>query len=219
MNSFVQFAINQGVPMETIGFILMFPLIVTIIAASRQVIGIKGFGIYAPSIITIALLSTGLKYGVFLFLTILIAGMASRLVVKNFRLLHLPRVAIMLSLVSIAVSLVLIFGGYFRRTGLASVSIFPLLIMITIMEKFIVVQIEKGAKTAVFLSLETLVVSIIAYFVVSIPFLKAAMLTYPWLIVVVILINFALGKWTGLRVSEYYRFKEVIKNAQLSEKK
>lgn len=219
MSSFVQFAIAQGVPLGTIELMFMFPIVVTIIAASRQIVGIKGFGIYTPSIITLAFLSTGLKYGVFLFLVILVIGMVSRVVIKEFRLLYLPRVAIMLTIVSVVTFLLLIFGGYFRRTGLASVSIFPLLIMITIMEKFIVVQIEKGAKTAVFLSFETLLVSTIAYLITSISSLKHLMLSYPWLLILVVLVNFGLGKWTGLRFSEYFRFKEVVKNVELSQKK
>jgi hypothetical protein len=219
MNGFIQFVINQGVPLETIKLILMFPLVVTIMAAARQIIGIKAFGIYTPSIIAIAFLSTGLKYGIFLFLTILIAGTLTRLVLKKLRLLYLPRVAIMLSVISVTIFLVLAVSGYFQRTGLAAVSIFPLLIMITIMEKFIVIQIERGAKTAVFLSLETLLLSIIACLVVSISFLQNLILAYPWLILIIILLNFALGKWTGLRLSEYYRFKEIIKDAEFPEKK
>ncbi len=219
MNGFIQFVINQGVPLETIKLMLMFPLVVTVMAAARQVIGIKAFGIYTPSIIAIAFLSTGLKYGIFLFLAILIVGTASRLILKKFRLLYLPRVAVMLSVISVTMFLVLAISGYFQRTGLASVSIFPLLIMITIMEKFIVIQIERGAKTAIFLSMETLFLSTLACLVVSIGSLQNLILAYPWLILIVILLNFALGKWTGLRLSEYYRFKEIIKNAEIPEKK
>ncbi|MBD3244918.1 MAG: hypothetical protein GF335_02905 [Candidatus Moranbacteria bacterium] len=211
MNSFIQFVIEQGVPRETVELMLMFPIVATLMVIARQVVGVKAFGIYTPSIIAIAFLSTGLKYGIFLFTIILIIGTATRLALKHLRLLYLPRVAIMLSVVSVTIFLVLIIGGYFNRTGLASVSIFPLLILITIMEKFIVVQVEKGAKTAIFLSFETLVLSVLAYFIVSISQLRELMVKYPWIIFLIIVFNFILGKWTGLRIWEYYRFREVIK--------
>ncbi len=55
--------INQGVSEEAIILLLMLPIVATIIAFSRQVIGIKGFGIYTPLIISFAFLATGLKYG------------------------------------------------------------------------------------------------------------------------------------------------------------
>ncbi|MFH1559615.1 MAG: 7TM domain-containing protein [Patescibacteria group bacterium] len=219
MSSFIEFVIRQGVPLETIQLMLMFPLVVTVMAAARQIIGMKSFGVYTPSIIALAFISTGLKYGIFLFIVILLIGTLTRLILKRFRLLYLPRVAIMLSVVSVTIFLLLAAGGFFKRTGLAAVSIFPLLIMITIMEKFIVIQIEKGFKTAIFLSLETLALSVIAYLVVSISFLQSLLLSYPWLILVIVLANFALGKWTGLRFSEYYRFKDVIKNVEIPSKK
>jgi hypothetical protein len=34
-----------------------------------------------------------------------------------------------------------------------------------------------------------------------------------------LIINVALGKWTGLRISEYIRFKELLKNAKFNDKK
>ncbi|MBD3300265.1 MAG: hypothetical protein GF347_02855 [Candidatus Moranbacteria bacterium] len=211
MNEIIKFVIDQGVPAQTVELMLIFPLIATIIVISRQVAGIKAFGIYTPSIVALAFIETGLDYGVFLFIAILLAGTATRLILRKFRLLYLPRVAIMLSVVSITILAVLIIGGYFKRTGFASVPIFPLLILITIMEKFIAVQVEKGLKTATYLSFLTLVLSVICYFVASFEPLRNLMMNKPWLIFLIIIFNIILGKWTGLRVSEYYRFKEVIK--------
>ncbi|MBD3299739.1 MAG: hypothetical protein GF347_00100 [Candidatus Moranbacteria bacterium] len=210
-NDLIQFVIDQKVPVETVELILIFPIIATVIVIARQVMGIKAFGIYTPSLVALAFISTGLKYGIFLFLMILITGTATRLIVRRFRLLYLPRVAIMLTVVSITILLMLIIGGYFKMTGFASVSIFPILILITIMEKFISVQVEKGFKTAFYLSFLTLVLSIISYYIANFQALRDLMTSHPWLIFIVILFNILLGKWTGLRVSEYYRFREVIK--------
>ena len=53
----IAFFIEQGVPEQTVLLLLMLPLIATLVAFFRQVIGIKAFGIYTPSIITFALLA------------------------------------------------------------------------------------------------------------------------------------------------------------------
>jgi hypothetical protein len=102
-------------------------------------------------------------------------------------------------------------GGSIKRTGLASVSIFPILIMITIVEKFIAVQIEKGNGPAIRLALETLVMSILGYFIASSRLLIQFISSYPWAVLSTIPLNILIGKWTGLRLAEYFRFKEVIK--------
>jgi hypothetical protein len=213
MHSFIQLAVSEGVPIQTISLLLMLPLVATMVAFFRQVVGIKAFGIYTPSIVTFAFLAfdpKGLKYGVAIFLTVIVVGMASRYALKRFRLLYLPRVAITLSLISFAMIAILIVGGYFQRTGLAAVSIFPLLIMITLAEKFVAVQIEKGNRVALILAGETLLISLVGYALVRSTVITQAILVYPWLVLLTIPVNIALGKWTGLRLIEYVRFYKIL---------
>jgi hypothetical protein len=215
LSPLISFFANQGVPLETILLLLMLPIIATFIAFLRQVVGIKAFGIYTPLIVTFSFLATnGVKYGIAIFLSVVIFGMLMRFALKPFRLLYLPRVAIMLTVVAILILGILVLGGNVRRTGLAHVSIFPILIMITIVEKFIAVQIEKGDKTAIRLALETLIISILGYYLASWKVLLEFVASYPWAILLTIPINVALGKWTGLRLTEYLRFRDVIKKMQ-----
>ena len=207
----ISFFLQEGVPSDTIILILMLPIIATFIAFLRQVVGIKAFGIYTPLIVTFAFLATnGLKYGIAIFATVILVGMLMRFVLKPFRLLYLPRVAIMLTVVAFVI---LCFGFWWRtqRTGLAAVSIFPILIMITIVEKFVAVQIEKGDRVAIFLAVETLLISIFGFFIASSGTLIRFVVMYPWIVFFTVPINIILGKWTGLRLSEYFRFKEIMK--------
>lgn len=213
----INFIVEQGVPLQTVALLLMFPIIVTMVAFFRQVVGIKAFGIYTPSIITFALLAfdpNGLKYGIAIFISVIAVGTLSRLLMKQFRLLYLPRVAMTVSIVSLAILGVLVIGGMTHRTGLAAVSIFPLLIMITLAEKFVATQIEKGSRVALILAIETLVISVAGYFLIGWSTLITLVLTYPWIILFTFVINFSLGKWTGLRITEYLRFRKIIKHLQ-----
>ncbi|HCJ45667.1 MAG: hypothetical protein GW815_01800 [Candidatus Moranbacteria bacterium] len=208
----VTFFVAQGIPEQTVLLLLMLPLVATLVAFFRQVIGIKAFGIYTPSIITFALLAfdpNGIKYGSAMFISIILVGMVTRFLLRNLRLLYLPRVAITLSIVSLSVLFLLFIGAITHRTGLASVSIFPLLIMITLAEKFVATQIEKGSKTAFILATETLVISIVGYFLVSWSWLTDFILAYPWAILFTFVINVWLGKWSGLRFTEYFRFQKI----------
>lgn len=208
----INFFILEGVPFETIILILMLPIIATLIAFLRQVVGIKAFGIYTPLIITFAFLATnGLKYGIAIFISVILIGMLMRFALRPFRLLYLPRVAIMLTVVALLILVILVLGGNMKRTGLASVSIFPILIMITLVEKFVAVQIEKGNKTALLLTFETLMISVIGYYLASWETLIRLIASQPWIIILTVPLNILFGKWTGLRISEYVRFRNVIK--------
>ncbi len=215
-----QYLIGRGIPEEILILLLMLPIVATIIAFARQVIGIKGFDIYTPLIITFAFLLTGLRYGLILFALILVVGTISRLIVKKFRLLYLPRMAIILTSVSTIVLLSFYLNNYFNLIKFNIPSVFIVLAMIALIEKFIVIQIERGIRGSILLAVEITILSIISFYVISWGWLENIVLTYPLLIIALtVAINLFLGKWTGLRLTEYFRFKDVIKNVELPGKK
>jgi len=212
MSDIIQLIASQGVSIDTIYLILALPFIATLIAAFRQLIGIKSFGIYTPLVLTFAFWAIGIKYGLAIFITIFITGTAVRYVLKNFRLLYMPRMAIVLTVISLAILALLAVGGHFQKTGLASTSILPILILITLIEKFISTQVEKGFRTAAILSFETLVISIAGYYFIIWDTFRDLVLNHPEYILLLFAVNIFLGKWTGLRLREYFRFREVTKN-------
>ena len=140
----------------------------------------------------------------------ILIGMLSRYTLRYLRVLYLPRVAITLTFVSFAMLGVLALGGYFQRTGLATVDIFPLLIMITLVEKFVATQIEKGDKIAIILAIETLFISLVGYFIARSFFLNNLILVSPWIVLLTLPINVLLGKWSGLRLTELVRFRHIF---------
>jgi len=212
MSEIIQLIINQGVNIDTAYLILALPFIATLIAAFRQIIGIRSFGIYAPLVLTFVFWETELKYGLAIFIIILLTGTAVRYILKNFRLLYLPRMAIVLTVISLAILLLLAVGGYFQRTGLASTPILAILILITLIEKFISTQVEKGARMAAALSIETLIISIAGYYFIIWDVFRSMVLNHPEYILLLFAVNIFLGKWTGLRLREYFRFKDAIKH-------
>lgn len=212
--------ISQGAPEETIILLLMLPITALVIAFARQIVGIKGFGIYTPLIIAYAFITLGLTYGFAFFVIIMIVGTFMRLLVRKSRLLYLPRMALVITSVAVAILLIILLGSYFEFNNLITVSIFAIVVMTTLVEKFIAAQIERGDREAIILTLETLILSIICYWIALWPWLQSIVLAYPLLtILITILINILLGKWTGLRLTELYRFRQVIKNIEIPEKK
>lgn len=217
----IQFFLNQGLNLDTIILLLLFPVVATIVVILRQIVGIKAFGIYTPSIITLAFVFIAkdnfwdIKYAIAIYAIVLFVGMAMRYVLKKLRLLYLPRVAINLTVVSFSVLFTLVLAGYFGRTGFASTAIFPILVIIMLVEKFVTVQIEKGNRTAIILAIETLVIALIGYTVLSPTtpigeYTIGFTLAHPVALLLIIPINIFIGKWTGLRLNEYFRFHDVI---------
>jgi PKD repeat protein len=210
----VNFMISKGIPSNTIVLLLMLPVIATIIALLKQVIGITTFGLYTPSIITLSFLALGLKFGLLILVIIIVTGAILRKILDRFRLLHIPRVAIILTISTLIILLMLAFGTYLGISQIATIAVFPMLIMTTLAEKFVTALGGKGFYAALLLMLETTIVSLICYWVVEWQYLQTLILGHPEIILLLLLINYGLGRWTGLRLVEYVRFREVMRHVE-----
>ena len=118
--------------------------------------------------------------------------------------------AIILTFVSLTILLLLFLGAYFEIGNVAGVAIFPMLIMSTMVEKFVTIQSDRGFKGAIKVVLEVLSVSILCYFVADWGLLKTLVLGHPEIILFFLIFNFLLARWSGLRLTEYIRFRELI---------
>lgn len=212
MSVLLNYMVNKGVPINTLYMLLILPFIATVIAVGRQVIGIKSFGIYTPSIITLAFLAVGLKYGLILFFLIVVIGTLIRHLAKRLRLMYVPRMALLLIIMSFAILGTYWFGlSIGQHLNVASIPILPILILILLGENFIAAQMEYGYKEATKLTLETLFLSILAYYLVTWPSFKNLLLGFPETVLLTVAINLLLGRWKGLRLLEYIRFKDLIR--------
>lgn len=218
----VNYLVVEGIPPSVILLVLMLPVIATLVAFLKQVVGITTFGVYTPSVLTLSFLAIGLKLGIVVLFVVVMASILTRKVLRHYRLAYTPRLAIVLTFVSLAIfaTIVLLtwvapFGAYFRAADLIAASIFPMLIMSTLAEKFVSIQTEKGARSAIQMFAELLFVSLICYLIVGEwGYLQTMMLAHPEIIFLFLLADVILGKFTGLRITEYIRFREVIKKAE-----
>lgn len=214
MSFAINFLVNQGVPTNNITLILMLPVIATILSFSRQVIGIKAFGIITPAMTTLSFLVLGLQYGLIVFSVVLAAGTLTRLVLRWLHLLYLPRMALVLTTVSLAILGLYGVGIATEQTTLLSFSIFPILILTLLAEEFIAVQFTSGAKRAATITALTLILAIACYFIVSWQLMRTVIVSYPEVVLLAIPINIVLGRWSGLRLTEYFRFRKLFQYTQ-----
>lgn len=206
-------AVNEGVPPNLLVLVLLFPVITAFIAASRHIIGLEGFGVYTPAVLAVTLVSTGIGTGLLLFCIILIAASVGRTVLRQFKLQYLPRTALMLWFVSLTVFGLLLVSPALTNLNinLVSVSIFPILMLVLLSENFIEAQLAGSQSRAIQLTLETMVLAVICAMIMRMSEVQRFVILYPELTIVLILLgDIAVGRYTGLRLSEFLRFKPII---------
>lgn len=204
-------AITRGVPANTIVLVLLFPIVAAIIAASRHLIGLRGFGIFTPAIVAVGFLATGLTTGFILFFTIIAVATASRMVIRKLRLPYMPRTSLLLWVVSITVLVLLLVSPYLRLESLANLSIFPILLMVLLAETFIEVQNKRSRAEAMEMTLETLLLAVFCYFIMNLELVQKVVIVNPeFTLTAVAIFNIFLGRFGGLRLMEYWRFRKII---------
>ena len=117
---------------------------------------------------------------------------------------------VMLICVVIAFIIISAIGIWSNINALAYVTLFPIVVITITAERFAKTIVEDGYWDAVRITIQTLFVASIAYLVMSSTTMEALFLAFPELFLVIIGINILLGRWIGLRLTEYNRFKWII---------
>lgn len=199
-----------GISQNLLKILLMIPLGALVIVIFRNVIGIETFGTFLPALIAAASRETGLLWGLIGFTLIIITSSLVRRLLDWVHLLHSPKMAIMLTTIVVVMLLMTVFGVQFGLFDLAHITLFPIAILAITAERFAILEVEQGWRKALFITFNTSIVIAAAYVVMDSLFLQSMILAFPELLFVIIALNLWLGKWIGMRVSEFYRFRKLI---------
>ena len=209
----VKQSVNAGVPPNTIVLLLLLPGIATLIAAARHLIGLRGFGIFLPAALSIVFLAIGPVLGISVFIVITAVSTLVRLFLRkvNIKLQYLPRMAMLMFFMAITVLGILFLTPLIKSNIFTNISIFPVLFLILFVEDFIRVQLGKSLKTAATLTFETMVLSLASYsFLIMWPLQRFVLLNPEIWLLGILVIDILVGKYSGLRFLELYRFRKLF---------
>tara|TARA_R110002096_G_scaffold64920_3_gene158063 strand:- start:53308 stop:54828 length:1521 start_codon:yes stop_codon:yes gene_type:complete len=192
--------------------LLMIPIGALVMVIMRNMVGIDAFGTFMPVLIALAFRETKLLWGVILFTLLVTLGLTIRFLLDRLRLLLVPRLSAVLIVV---VVLMLFISLTSHRLGLdsgLSVALFPMVIIAMTIERMSVVWEERGPADAIRAGLGSLVVAVAAYIFMGLKWLEHLVFTFPELLLIILAVVLLAGRYTGYRLTELRRFKELIKS-------
>jgi len=208
--------------------LLALPIVTTVVGIFRHVIGIKTASIYAPIIVTYAFFELGfrgneysqlqpdylrgLQFGLLLYVIVFAASTLLYLSIKRLRMHYIPKSTLVLIGVSLTLMTVVFAGIYiFDREGLVYLDIFTIIMLIALTDNFISTLSRKDIYKTTYVALQTLLVAIISYSIIAIEETQEAIITYGIpILIVLVAINLFVGRYISLRLTEYYRFKDIL---------
>ncbi len=205
----VQYAVGNGVPANTIVLILLLPFLATMIAFVRHVVGFPSLGLIVPIALSITLVATGITAGIILSLVIILGSTLARMIVKKIRIMQLPKVALSMFIVSILIFLTLLVTAKAGTLVVRQLSIFPVLLLILLSEQVVNLQLDRSLRDTIGITVVTYLMGLAGYVILSTEAIRDMVLLYPELTLLLIPANFAIGRYFGLRWTEYFRFTPI----------
>jgi hypothetical protein len=191
------------------GVLLMIPVGALMLVILRNIIGLQTFGTFMPVLIALAFRETQLVAGLVLFTIVVALGLAFRFYLEHLRLLLVPRLASVLTIVVLLMLLVSLLSQQLDMDTGLSIALFPMVIMTMTIERMSIVWEERGAGAAIQQGTGSLFAASLCYLAMEVDFLQHLVIVFPEVLLLVLAMSLVLGRYTGYRLVELTRFRDL----------
>ncbi len=195
---------------DTYKILLMLPIGSFIILLLRNFIGLKTFGTFMPVLIALAFRETHVIWGIILFTMIVSLGLIARFYLEKLRLLLVPRLACILTIVVLLMIFISIISQNLGIEAGVSVALFPMVILTMTIERMCISWDERGAQDALKSGIGSLVAAVLAFGAMNNAELQYLIFAFPELLLVLLSVILAFGQYRGYRLAELFRFNVLV---------
>lgn len=215
-----QWFLDNGVPVRAMEYIIAVCILATIVSIARYVLGSKSYGIYAPILLAISYSYTGLRYGLLITGLVILTTLLSYKILSRIRMHYITRIAINYCIISIVMLLMFVLIDKYGLTfeNMSNISPLAFISIVALSDFFIKQYVKKSLFSALSVSAGTIIVASIGWLVISRDIISNYLLYNIWILPLLILINILLGRFSGLRIKEYFRFKNISKQDNTDDK-
>ncbi|PID83948.1 hypothetical protein CSB09_03470 [Candidatus Gracilibacteria bacterium] len=216
LSSFLEFLAYGGISYQFLGILLVLTCIALVFNIFKQVIGLYVFGIYYPILFALILTHISSKLAVLFFIIAFIASFFVLFISRWIHLLFNAKRALLISIYILLIFLALGLDNFFETKIFTYDAFGNILIIIPLFATLFIAEkvFQDGGKVLTrgwfFMIFQFILISGIAYFLLSYQVLQYFLISYPDIIFGIILLNILVGRYLGLQVFEYVRFRPIL---------
>lgn len=190
--------------------LLMVPFGALVVAFMRTIVGLPTLGTFMPILVAIAFRETELAWGIALFVLITASGLSLRFYLERLQLLLVPRLCSVLVLVVLLMTIISLACARLGIDKGFSIALFPIVILTMVIERMSVIWEESGPEQALKEGVGSLSVAILGYLVMKNEHLTHLVFLFPESLLILLAIFILMGRYTGYRLMEVARFKDIV---------
>ena len=193
-----------------IEFLMLLPVAALMVCIFRNVIGLNSFGTFAPALVGLAFREFQNLPGILIFVSLVLIGSGMRRILDRYHLLQVPRTALMLTLVVIFLIGGIVAANFHHLSASKFVPLFPMVILTGMIERFWTLEVEDGTYASFKTMLGTMFIAMTIALVLGIHALVKFLFEFPETLGLIMAGQLLLGRYTGYRLSELMRFRDLL---------
>ncbi|MGA2254615.1 MAG: 7TM domain-containing protein [Thermoguttaceae bacterium] len=195
---------------EPIKVVLILPIGALFTAFVRTIIGIRTFGTFSPTLLALAFVYNDWQSGLCIFFVVIATGFVSRTFLDRLKLLLVPRLGIILTMVVMLMVLSISVMNYFKWAPAGQTVLLPMVILTNLVERFYVTSEEDSIFQAMRLLITTVLLALAIYLLLRWPALGDLLFRNPELHFFTVVALIVMGRYTGYRLTELMRFRDLF---------
>jgi hypothetical protein len=188
-------------------YVVLIPLGAFVVVLMRNLVGVPTLGTFMPVLLALALLEIPLLRGLVMFSVLIAAGLWFRFLLSRLNLLVVPRVAACVVIVTLLMMMMSVLSYRLGMTGGVQITLFPMIIIAWTIERMSLIWEEEGKHSALTQVGGSILVSVLAFLFMKIGQIQYWAFYFPELLLVLLAGILIIGRYTGYRLSELFRFK------------
>jgi len=189
--------------------LLLIPVAALVVVIMRLLVGVRTSGTFMPILIALAFMQTTLWLGLAIFLGLVSAGLVIRSWLSHMNLLLVSRISAVVIVVIFLMAALAIASYRMGLDQVLSVTYFPTIILAWTIERMSILWEEEGAHEVLVQGGGSLLVAVFAYAAMSSALIGHLTFNFPELTLSLLGVILLLGKYTGYRLTELYRFRDM----------
>jgi hypothetical protein len=226
MIDFTSLLSNYQITADILLYLLYIPIIATIVNAARYLVGMKMYGLYAPTLLAFAYIFTGIRFGLLITIAVILSTLLTYFVLRKIRMHYLSRIAINYTVISFSILGIIVLNELSpismtsANHALTVATPLGIVIIATLSDFFIKQYVKKSFISTIRALAETVAVAVVGWWLLSLGWddnfqisaFGTFLLTGVWIYPVLIIVNILIGQYSGLRFKDISRFKRVWQN-------
>lgn len=182
--------------------LLLLPFGALLTTGFRNVVGVRTFGTFSPTLLALAAIYAEWKTVAMIFALVIAIGVGGRAMLPGFKLMQVPRLSIVFTLVAVSMMLAVSMLDYFGLNPTGHIALLPMVVLTSLVDRIYTVSDEDGMPVAAVRLFWTTIVGVMCFLMFLHKQLGQFVLEFPEVHFFTVALMLLFGLYAGKKLTD-----------------